>query len=92
MFVDSNHAFMITNVLRMSQYVDGGKMMTRPYLCSSNYVKNMSNYESGEWCKVWDALYTCFVIEKDIKYYNVKKSKYESAIKIKRAYLRYLNA
>jgi len=28
----------------MSQYADGGKLATKPYVASANYVKKMSNY------------------------------------------------
>jgi len=29
----------------MSQYADGGLLMTRPYFSSSNYIKKMSDYK-----------------------------------------------
>ena len=50
----------------MSQYADGGKMMTRPYFCSSNYLMKMSDYKSQiinindkeyKWENIFDALY-----------------------------------
>ena len=36
--VDSYDWVMVPNVMGMSQYSDGGLMMTRPYFASSNYI------------------------------------------------------
>jgi deoxyribodipyrimidine photolyase-related protein len=36
-------------------------MSTKPYISGSNYVLKMSNYQKGEWCEIWDALYLCFI-------------------------------
>lgn len=66
MFIDSYEWVMVTNVMAMSQYADGGKMTTKPYVSSSNYVLKMSHYTKGPWCQVWDALYWVF-IEKHAK-------------------------
>jgi deoxyribodipyrimidine photolyase-related protein len=32
-------------------------MMTKPYICSSNYILKMSNYKKGEWCETINNLY-----------------------------------
>ena len=45
----------------MSQFSDGGLMMTKPYISSSNYIKKMSDYKKGDWCDVWDSLYWRFI-------------------------------
>ena len=42
--VDSYDWVMVPNVMGMSQYSDGGLMMTRPYFASSNYISKMSTY------------------------------------------------
>ncbi|NWF49824.1 MAG: cryptochrome/photolyase family protein [Ignavibacteriaceae bacterium] len=61
MYIDSYDWVMVPNVYGMSQYADGGLICTKPYISSSNYILKMSNYEKGEWCKIWDALYWHFI-------------------------------
>ncbi len=57
MFVDSYDWVMVPNVYAMSQNADGGLITTKPYFSGSAYVRKMSNYKTGKWCKVWDGLY-----------------------------------
>jgi deoxyribodipyrimidine photolyase-related protein len=45
----------------MSQYADGGLMATKPYISSSNYLLKMSDYLSGPWQEIWDALFRRFI-------------------------------
>jgi deoxyribodipyrimidine photolyase-related protein len=45
----------------MSQFADGGMMMTRCYFSSSNYILKMSDYKKGPWTKTFDALYYHFI-------------------------------
>jgi deoxyribodipyrimidine photolyase-related protein len=59
--IDAYEWVMIPNVYGMSQYADGGLIMTKPYIASSNYILKMSNYKKGEWCKIFDALYYNFI-------------------------------
>lgn len=65
--IDAYEWVMVPNVFGMSQFADGGKMMHRPYISSSNYLVKMSNFKSKETpdlkndCKAWDALYYSFV-------------------------------
>ncbi len=61
MFIDSYEWVMVTNVMAMSQYADGGKMTTKPYISSSNYILKMSHYTKDSWCEIWDALYWVFM-------------------------------
>lgn len=63
LFIDAYDWVMVPNVYGMSQYADGGLMTTKPYFSSSNYIKKMSNFKSGDWCTVWDALYWRFVVK-----------------------------
>ena len=35
---------MTPNVLGMSQFADGGKLATKPYIASANYINSMSDY------------------------------------------------
>lgn len=61
LFVDAYDWVMVPNVYGMSQYASGGFMVTKPYLSGSNYLKKMSDFSAGEWCRVWDALYWSFI-------------------------------
>jgi len=61
LFIDAYEWVMIPNVYGMSQYADGGMITTKPYISGSNYIKKMSNFKTGEWCDIWDALYWNFV-------------------------------
>jgi len=60
--IDAYDWVMIPNIFGMSQYADGGTIMTRPYFSSSNYINKMSSYKrDGEWDVIWDALYYNFI-------------------------------
>ena len=62
--IDSYDWVMVPNVYGMTQYADGGMMMTRIYFSSSNYIQKMSNYKKSKdsnWWKIWDAIYYSFI-------------------------------
>ena len=66
--IDAYDWVMVPNIYGMSQFADGGKVMRRPYISSSNYIKKMSNYTSSvpasihkSWRTQWDALYYAFI-------------------------------
>lgn len=59
--IDAYDWVMVPNVYGMSQYADGGRITTKPYISGSSYVRKMSNFKSGPWCEVWDGLYWRFV-------------------------------
>lgn len=61
MFVDAYDWVMVPNVYGMSQFSDGGLLVTKPYVSGSNYLKKMSDYKAGDWCEVWDALFWSFI-------------------------------
>ena len=63
MYIDSYDWVMVPNVYGMSQYADGGLICTKPYISSSNYMRKMSNFEKGDWCDIWDALYWRFIFK-----------------------------
>jgi deoxyribodipyrimidine photolyase-related protein len=46
-YADAFERVVSPNVLGMSQYADGGKLATKPYISSANYVNKMSNYCSS---------------------------------------------
>ena len=60
-FVDAYDWVMVPNVYGMSQYADGGIIITKPYISSSNYILKMSNYPKGEWTEIWDGLFWRFL-------------------------------
>lgn len=59
--IDSYDWVMRPNVFGMSQFSDGGRIVTKPYIASSNYIKKMSNFETGSWCEIFDNLFWRFV-------------------------------
>ncbi len=61
LFIDAYDWVMVPNVFGMSQFADGGRFTTKPYISGSNYVRKMSDYPAGDWCAVWDGLFWSFV-------------------------------
>jgi deoxyribodipyrimidine photolyase-related protein len=62
MYIDAYDWVMVPNVYGMSQFADGGKMVTKPYISGSNYIFKMSDYKKGEpWADIWDALFWRFM-------------------------------
>ncbi len=60
--IDAYDWVMMANVYGMSQHADGGRMMTRPYFSSANYILTMSDYRaSEEWVPKWNGLYGKFI-------------------------------
>ncbi len=61
MFIDAYDWVMVPNVYGMSQYADGGLMVTKPYISGSSYIKSMSSYGDGPWATIWDSLFWNFM-------------------------------
>ena len=61
--IDAYEWVMLPNIYGMSQFADGGKVMRRPYISSSNYITKMSDYSGAneKWRDQWDALYYSFI-------------------------------
>jgi len=67
MYVDAYDWVMVPNTYGMTQFADGGLVMTKPYISSSNYIKKMSNYKNGDWQKIWDSLFWRFMwVHRDV--------------------------
>ena len=75
---DSYEWVMYQNVYDMVFFSTGGKTMRRPYISSSNYILNMSNYSKDKWCEIWNNKYKSF-IEKNRK--KLWKYRYYVALK-----------
>jgi len=69
MFIDAYDWVMVPNVYGMSQFADGGIFATKPYISGSNYLMKMSNFEKGEWQKIWDGLFWRFM-DKHREFFN----------------------
>lgn len=62
MSIDSYPWVMCANVFGMSQFSDGGLIVTKPYIASSNYIKKMSDYKfNNNWSQILDSLFWRFV-------------------------------
>jgi deoxyribodipyrimidine photolyase-related protein len=61
LFIDAYDWVMVPNVYGMVLFADGGTFATKPYIGGANYIKKMSNYQSGEWEQVWNGLFWRFV-------------------------------
>ena len=70
MFIDAYDWVMVPNVYGMSQFADGGKFVTKPYVCGSNYIRKMSDYPKGDWCDIWDGLFWDFIDSNRAFYQN----------------------
>ncbi|WP_339849968.1 cryptochrome/photolyase family protein [uncultured Dokdonia sp.] len=51
-YIDAIEWVEITNTRGMSQWADGGKIATKPYVSSGSYINKMSNYCKGCYYKV----------------------------------------
>ena len=68
-FVDSSDWVMAPNVFGMGLFSDGGIFSTKPYICGSNYILKMMDFQKGEWCDTLDGLYWRF-IDKNRDYFK----------------------
>ncbi len=63
---DSYDWVMIGNIYGMGYF--NTNTMRKPYISTSNYIRNMSNYENdGHWNEVWDAMFYKFLIDNKSK-------------------------
>ena len=63
--IDSYEWLMIQNVYDMVCYTSKGMTSYKPYISTSNYIVNLSDYsEDEEWTNKWDKKYRSFVDKK----------------------------
>ena len=93
MYWDGYAVFMIPNVYGMLSYgmlTNKSHMMTKPYLCSSNYLIKMSDYKSKECVEIngikyrWDVIYDSLYYSHINKYMNIFETIYSTAPSAKR--------
>ena len=48
MYVDAYEWVMLPNVIGMSQYADGGKVATKPYISGDAYLKKMGGFKPSD--------------------------------------------
>jgi len=63
LFIDAYDWVMVPNVYGMCLFADGGTFATKPYIGGSNYIRKMSNYEKGDWERIWDGMFWRFVMK-----------------------------
>jgi deoxyribodipyrimidine photolyase-related protein len=61
MYIDAYDWVMVPNTYGMTQFADGGLMMTKPYISGSNYLMKMGNWPKGDWQDTWDGLFWRFM-------------------------------
>jgi deoxyribodipyrimidine photolyase-related protein len=61
MYVDAYDWVMVPNTYGMTQFADGGLMMTKPYISGSNYLLKMGDWKKGPWQETWDGLFWRFM-------------------------------
>lgn len=59
--IDSYDWVMTNNVYSMILYGDGGRISTKPYISTTNYLNKMSNFPRGTWEEIWNSKYREFV-------------------------------
>lgn len=61
MYIDAYDWVMVPNTYGMTQFADGGLMMTKPYISGSNYLLKMGDWPKGPWQEIWDGLFWRFM-------------------------------
>jgi len=61
LFVDAHDWALTPHVYALNQFADNTTLEGGPFICTSKTLLDISNYERGEWCNVWDGLYWRFI-------------------------------
>lgn len=59
--IDAQDWALLPHVYGLGKFADNSSLEGGPYITTSKTLLDMSNYEKGEWCNVWDGLYWRFV-------------------------------
>lgn len=82
--IDAYSWVMISNIYAMGYFFNNA--MTKPYISTSRYIVNMSNYKKdGHWDEIWDGLFYRFVSKKTNKYVAFYKRNLRAAKHIEKA-------
>ncbi len=77
--MDAYSWVMISNIYAMGYFHP--KIMSKPYISSSNYILKMTNYKKdGHWNIIWDALYHKFLKDKPTSYTFFYKRTYKNNV------------
>lgn len=71
-YIDAYDWVMVPNVYGMSQYADGGLMVTKPYISSAAYLDKQGYNRKESWGEIWDAMYWRF-LDKQRNYFEKNK-------------------
>ena len=67
LFVDAYDWVMVPNTYGITQFAEGGNMISKPYISSSNYLMKMGNWKRQDWQQTWDALFWRFMqVHRDV--------------------------
>ena len=76
LYIDAYEWVMVPNVFGMGLYADGGKISTKPYIASANYIRRMSDFctscafdprvRTGSQACPYNYLYWNFVMENEV--------------------------
>jgi deoxyribodipyrimidine photolyase-related protein len=61
MYIDAYDWVMVPNIYGMTQFADGGLIVTKPYISGSNYLMKMGDWKKGAWQEIWDGLFWRFM-------------------------------
>lgn len=82
MFVDAYEWVMVPNVIGMSQYADGGKLATKPYISGANYINKMGRWD--KWPKEEQVMMTDLYWRFLRQNYNKLKDNYRLKLVLKK--------
>lgn len=61
LLIDSYDWLTTPNIYLMSQFAHVDSAVTQACISPSDYILEVSNYSSGEWCNIWDGLFWRFI-------------------------------
>lgn len=61
LFVDAQDWALLPHIYALGQFADATTLQGGPFVCRSDTLIELSDYERGEWANVWDGLYWRFI-------------------------------